>query len=128
MLLVRSAFFVRLIKVTGRVRQSASCIGTKSGGGGINMPTRHADGSSDRAAQERFISSTEYVSRRGILANAVAAKAQLYRSAVHRSLLLFLQGLSMTDGGLNALAGDLFDMFPDRVLEQIKTADFEVFG
>src|SRR6266446_3226258 len=89
------------------------------------MPTRHADDSSERIAQERFMSSPEYVSRRGILANAVAAKAQLYRSAAHRSLLLFLQGLSMHDGGLKAVAEDLFDMFPDRFLSTIETGDFD---
>jgi hypothetical protein len=78
------------------------------------MPTRHADESSERMAQERFMSSPQYVSRRGILANAVAAKAQLYRSAAHRSLLFFLQSLSTQDGGLRAGAGDLFKMFPTR--------------
>jgi AAA domain len=89
------------------------------------MPTRHSDDSSERIAQERFMSSPEYVSRRGILANAVAAKAQLYRSAAHRSLLFFLQGLSMQDGGLKAVAEDLFDMFPNRVLARIETGDFD---
>src|SRR6266446_5658617 len=80
------------------------------------MPTRRADeSSSEHAAQERFMSSTEYVARRGVLANAVAAKAQLYRSAAHRSLLFFLQGLSMDNGGLRAVASELFDMFPDRI-------------
>src|SRR6266566_5004452 len=89
------------------------------------MPTRRAEESSEHAAQERFMSSTEYVARRGVLANAVAAKAQLYRSAAHRGLLFFLQGLSMDNGGLRAVASDLFDMFPDRVLSKIKTCDCE---
>jgi hypothetical protein len=80
------------------------------------MPTRRVDESSEHAAQERFMSSTEYVARRGVLANAVAAKAQLYRSAAHRSLLFFLQGLSMDNGGLRAVARELFDMFPDRIV------------
>src|SRR6266704_143019 len=80
------------------------------------MPTRRADeSSSEHAAQERFMSSTEYVARRGVLANAVAVKAQLYRSAAHRSLLFFLQGLSMDNGGLRAVASELFDMFHDRI-------------
>src|SRR5207244_7105092 len=80
-----------------------------------NMPTRRADESSEHIAQERFMSSPQLVARRGILANAVAAKAQLYRSAAHRSLLYFLQGLSMQEGGLKAVAADLVDAFPDRV-------------
>ncbi len=80
------------------------------------MPTRRADESEQDDAQERFMSSPEYVARRGILGNVVAAKAKLYRSAAHRSLLFFLQGLSMDDGGLRAVTNDLFDMFPDRVL------------
>src|SRR5215469_5351648 len=88
------------------------------------MPTRYADEWSESIAQETFMSSPEYVVRRGILANAVAAKAQLYRSASHRSLLFFLQGLSMQEGGLGAVAEDLFDMFPDRVLSRVKTDDF----
>ena len=79
------------------------------------MPTRRSDEPEQRNAQERFMSNREYVARRGILGNAVAAKAQLYRSAAYRSLLFFLQGLSMKDGGLKAVANDLFDMFPDRV-------------
>src|SRR5689334_21259787 len=78
------------------------------------MPTRYVDDSSEHVAQERFMSSPEYLERRGVLANAVAAKAQLSRSAADRSLLFFLQGLSMQDGGLRALAEDLFDMLPDR--------------
>ncbi len=69
----------------------------------------------DHDAQERFMSSREYVERRGILGNAVAAKAKLYRSAAHRSLLFFLQGLSMDDGGLRTVANELFEMFPDNV-------------
>jgi len=69
----------------------------------------------DHGAQERFMSSREYVERRGILGNAVAAKARLYKSPAHRSLLFFLQGLSMDDGGLSAVASELFDAFPDRI-------------
>lgn len=61
------------------------------------------------------MSSPKYVERRGILASAVAAKAQLYRSVAHRSLLFFLQGLSMKNGGLRAVAADLFSMFPGRI-------------
>jgi predicted CopG family antitoxin len=89
------------------------------------MPTRRADESAEDMAQERFMSSPEYVSRRGILANAVAAKAQLYRSAGHRSLLFFLQGLSMQEGGLKAVAEDLFDMFPDHALRKVNTGEIE---
>src|SRR6266404_1314793 len=80
------------------------------------MPTRRADELTDDAAQERFMSSREYVARRGILGNAVAAKARLYKSAAHRSLLFFLQGLSMDDGGLRAMADDLFEMFPNNLI------------
>ena len=89
------------------------------------MSTRYADESSGGVAQERFMSSPEYVSRRGILANAVAAKAQLYTSAAHKGLLFFLQGLSMADGGLWGLAEDLFAMFPDRVAREVKSGEFE---
>lgn len=60
------------------------------------------------------MSSPEIAERRGLLGNLVAAKAQLYRSAAHRRLLFFLQGLSMRMGGLAAIAEDLFDAFPSK--------------
>ena len=60
--------------------------------------------------------------RRGVPANAVAAKAQLYKAAGYRNLLFFLQGLSMKMGGLPAVAEELFDAFPDRVRDDYDTA------
>lgn len=77
------------------------------------MPTRRSTDPNERA-QERFMSNPKYVQRRGILANAVALKADICRPQ-HRSMLFFLQAMSMRDGGLTRLAAELIDMFPGRL-------------
>ncbi len=64
---------------------------------------------------ERYMSSPEYAELRGIPGTAVAAKAQLYLSARKRSLLFFLQSMSLKDGGMRQLARDLFAEFPERI-------------
>jgi AAA domain-containing protein len=55
----------------------------------------------------RYMSSPEFVAIRGIPGTVVAAKAQLYPSARKRSLLFFLQSLSLRDGGLRKVAQTL---------------------
>src|SRR5713226_4112815 len=62
---------------------------------------------------ERYMSSPEYAELRGIPGTAVAAKAQLYTDARKRSLLFFLQSLSLKDGGLQRVARTLLERFPD---------------
>lgn len=79
------------------------------------MPTRRAQ--EGPTPQEKFMSSPFYTARRGVLGNAVAAKAQLYSSAKWRSLLFFLQGLSLRNGGLTSVTEMLFQLFPDRLAE-----------
>ncbi len=64
---------------------------------------------------EKYMSSPEFAELRGIPGTAVAAKAQLYLSARKRSLLFFLQSMSLKDGGLRQLARDLFREFPERI-------------
>lgn len=64
---------------------------------------------------ERYMSSPEYAELRGIPGTAVAAKAQLYSDARKRSLLFFLQSLSLKEGGLRRVARTLLEMFPKRV-------------
>jgi hypothetical protein len=68
--------------------------------------TRHA---SEGAAisYERYMSSLEFADLRGIPGTAVAAKAQLYREARKRSLLFFLQSISLKEGGLQRVAQTL---------------------
>src|SRR6266851_2841375 len=56
--------------------------------------TRHAPEGSV-IAYEKYMSSPEYAEMRGIPGTAVAAKAQLYSEARKRSLLFFLQSLSL---------------------------------
>jgi energy-coupling factor transporter ATP-binding protein EcfA2 len=61
---------------------------------------------------ERYMSSPEFAQMRGMPGTAVAAKAQLYPEARKRSLLLFLQSLSLKHGGLRKVAHDLIVAFP----------------
>jgi hypothetical protein len=56
---------------------------------------------------ERYMSSPEYAKLRGIPGTAVAAKAQLYKDGRKRSLLFFLQSLSIKEGGLQRVAQTL---------------------
>lgn len=56
---------------------------------------------------ERYMSSSEFVAIRGIPGTVVAAKAQLYACARKRSLLFFLQSLSLEDDGLRKVAQTL---------------------
>src|SRR5713101_6079857 len=61
--------------------------------------TRHAPQGS-AVSYERYMSSPEYAELRGIPGTAVAAKAQLYADIRKRSLLFFLQALSIKRGRL----------------------------
>jgi hypothetical protein len=67
------------------------------------MSTRHAEEGAP-ISYERYMSSPELAAMRGIPGTAVAAKAQLYPSARKRSLLFFLQSLSLQDDGLRQIA------------------------
>ena len=62
----------------------------------------------------RYMSSPEFVAIRGIPGTVVAAKAQLYPSARKRSLLFFLQSLSLRDGGFRKLAKKLEASIHDK--------------
>ena len=76
--------------------------------------TRHAE---DNAPinQERYMSSPEYAELRGVMGNAATAKASILLSARKRSLIFFLQSLSLEKGGLKAVAESLYAMFPERI-------------
>jgi hypothetical protein len=65
--------------------------------------TRHASPGS-AVSFERYMSSPEFAQLRGIPGTAVAAKAQLYTDARKRSLLFFIQSLSLRAGGLKQAA------------------------
>ena len=68
--------------------------------------TRHAPEGAP-ISFERYMSSPEYAELRGIPGTAVAAKAQLYSDARKRSLLFFLQSLSVKEAGLQRVAQTL---------------------
>lgn len=73
--------------------------------------TRHAPQGS-AISYERYMSSPEYAQLRGIPGTALAAKAQLCPEARKRSLLFFLQSLSLKEGGLRSVARALLERLP----------------
>lgn len=85
------------------------------------MPTRHA-AEYNPLAYERHLSSPIYSDRRPIPANIVAEKAIGYRSPDDRSLLFFLQALSVKEGGLRAAAADLMERFPNVLDERVNAS------
>ena len=76
--------------------------------------TRHAAKGSP-GSQERYMSSPEYAELRGIGGNAVTAKAALMDHPAKRSLLFFLQAMSLKDGGVKKLCTDFLSAFEDRI-------------
>ena len=76
--------------------------------------TRHA-GPSRALSQERYMSSPEYSELRGISGNAVTAKAALMAHPDKRSLLFFLQAVSLRPGGLKKFCRDFLATFPERI-------------
>ena len=61
------------------------------------------------------MSSPEYAELRGVMGNAVTAKASILTSARKRSLLFWLQAASLERGGLRAVAEQLVEKFPERL-------------
>ncbi|MDB6022758.1 MAG: hypothetical protein JWQ04_2615 [Pedosphaera sp.] len=66
-------------------------------------------------SQERYLSSPEYAELRGISGNAVTTKAALLAHPDKRSLLFFLQAMSIKPGGLKTLCRDFLQMFSSRI-------------
>jgi hypothetical protein len=85
--------------------------------------TRHAPQGS-AISYERYMSSPEFARLRGIPGTAVAAKAQLCIDARKRSLLFFLQALSVKEGGLRFVARTLLERLPS--FEEEPLTDFLV--
>ena len=80
--------------------------------------------SSTRLAQEgspisykRYMSSPEFAEMRGIPGTVVAATSQLYLDAHKRSLLFFLQSVSLKEGGLHRIAQNLAHTLSDDANE-----------
>jgi len=80
--------------------------------------TRHAPADAP-ISYERYMSSPEFAELRGIPGTAVAAKADLYGDGGERSLLFFLQSLSLKRGGLHQVAHNLAKTFFDCGEEQL---------
>lgn len=72
--------------------------------------------------QERFSSSPEF--KRGLMANLVAQRSALLVDELDRAVVWFLQLRSHRDGGLNLVAQELLERFP----EQIATRSMLKFG
>ena len=79
------------------------------------MSTRRAAPDS-LLSQNRYMSSPDYAELRGVSGSAVTAKASILASERKRSLILFLQALSLEKGGMRVnVAEPLLKMFPVRV-------------
>ncbi len=76
--------------------------------------TRHAETGAP-LSQERYMSSPEYAELRGISGTAVTAKAGLLGYPAKRSLLFFLQAMSLQPGGLQEFTRGFLGTFPDRI-------------
>jgi hypothetical protein len=61
------------------------------------------------------MSSPEFAGLHGISGTAVAKRCALLMSPAKRQLIWWIQGLSLTEGGLRRLAKGLLNMFPDRL-------------
>lgn len=64
---------------------------------------------------ERYMSDPALVELRGVPGLPVAAKAALLSSPRKRSLLYFLQSMSVRVGGMKRVAEDFLAMFPERI-------------
>ncbi len=83
------------------------------------MNTRHA--AEDSAfRQEKFMSSPEM--QRGLLANCVAARAQALTDPEQRKLIWFLQKLSWEPGGLDKVAAEIMQRWPERFVTESMAA------
>lgn len=78
------------------------------------MSTRRADADAP-LSQNRYASDLEYVEMRGISGTAVAAKAAYLSDSEQRSLLFFIQSLSIEQQGTKRLAGELVEMFAGNI-------------
>jgi hypothetical protein len=87
--------------------------------------TRHAEAGAP-ISYERYMSSPEFAELRGISATAGAAKAQLCGNPRSRSLLFFLQSLSLRDGGLRQLTRALAKTLPSAPQTQLRHSLIEL--
>jgi energy-coupling factor transporter ATP-binding protein EcfA2 len=68
-----------------------------------------------RRAQNGWASAVEFDDLRGLNGTAVAFKAALLDDPKKQELLFFLQALSLRDGGIQRIARELVEMFPERI-------------
>jgi len=78
------------------------------------MSTRHAKPNAP-LSHMRYMSSPEFVESRAVSASAVAQRCALLISPAKRQLIWFVQGISVRDGGLKRLAGEILKAFPERL-------------
>jgi hypothetical protein len=77
--------------------------------------SKHAQKDTGPLSQERYMSSPEFAQLHGVNGVAASARADLLLTARKKSLIWWLQGMSLAEGGLRQLAKELVKMFPDRV-------------
>jgi DNA transposition AAA+ family ATPase len=68
-----------------------------------------------RRMQNGWASAPEFEELRGLNGSAVMLKAELFDDPKTKTLLYFLQGVSLLPGGLRRIAGELLEMFPERL-------------
>ena len=71
-------------------------------------------------SQNRYMSSNEFSELRGVSGVAASARAAVLLEGVKRNFIWWLQGLSLTEGGLKRVARELVEMFPDRIAKDDK--------
>jgi hypothetical protein len=76
--------------------------------------TRRADPGTP-FSQHRYMSAPEFAELRGINLRAVAEKAWFLGDPKKKSLIFFIQALSLQPGGLKNLATQLLESFPERI-------------
>jgi hypothetical protein len=68
-----------------------------------------------RREQNGWASAPEFDDLRGLSGTAVALKAELFDDPKTKTLLYFLQGVSLLPGGVRRIASELIEMFPERI-------------
>ena len=79
----------------------------------MSSTRRVKDGS--RRKQNGWASAPEFEELRGLSGSAVALKAELLDDPRAKTLLYFLQAISLKPGGIRRVARELIEMFPERL-------------
>ena len=79
------------------------------------MKSKTPDYLSGPLSQDRYVKGPEFAELRGISGTAVAARVALLEDSKIRSLLLWIQAISLEPGKLKHLCQEILDRFADRI-------------